>query len=85
MYFGERYKVDIIDRRTGKKVNFADVTYKKATWKEFHTDNHGEGLWYNDRQIVGTMQFSVAGCKTEKAAIAKIRNFIKGTVYDYER
>ncbi len=46
-------------------------------WRDYHTNNNGEGLWNGDRQVAGTMQFSVRGCKTEKAAKAKIRKWVK--------
>ena len=50
-------------------------TYKYASWKDYHTNNIGEGLWVGDKQILGTCQFSVRGCKTEKGAKAKIRKY----------
>lgn len=51
--------------------------YKYAEWGKLHTDDQGYGLWVGDDQIVGTCDFSVAGCKTEKAAIAKIRKWAR--------
>ena len=56
--------------------------YKRTEWNGWHTNNDGEGLWCGDKQIIGTCDFSVAGCKTEKAAKAKIRNYVKEN-YDY--
>ena len=50
--------------------------YKYTTWKDYHTNKLGEGLWIDDKQILGTCQFSVRGCSTEKAAIAKIRKYV---------
>lgn len=50
---------------------------KFTEWRDYHTNNNGEGLWNGDRQVAGTMQFSVRGCKTEKAAKAKIRKWVK--------
>lgn len=46
-------------------------------WRDYHTNSIGEGLWNGDKQVAGTMQFSVSGCKTEKAAKAKIRKWVR--------
>lgn len=46
-------------------------------WRDFHTNSAGEGLWNGDKQCAGTLQFTVRGCKTEKAAKAKIREWVK--------
>lgn len=51
--------------------------YKRAEWHEYHTDNFGDGLWIGTQQILGTCQFTVRGCRTEKAAIAKVRRYAK--------
>lgn len=53
--------------------------YKYASWGDYHTNNLGEGLWHCDKQILGTCQFSVCGCKKEKSAIAKIRRWVNNT------
>lgn len=50
---------------------------KFTEWRDYHTNNNGEGLWNGGRQVAGTIQFSVRGCKTEKAAKAKIRKWVK--------
>lgn len=46
-------------------------------WKQYHTNEAGNGLWKEDKQIVGTCDFTVRTCKTEKAAKAKIREYVK--------
>lgn len=76
MKYGEQFESSLVDRFTGQRNNHTAV-YRYASWKQFHTNNYGEGLWDGDRQIVGTCDFTVAGCKTEKAAVAKIRKYIK--------
>ena len=51
-------------------------TYKFAKWDGIHTNDEGDGLWDADgRQLVGTCDFTVRGCVTEKAAKAKIRRY----------
>ena len=77
MKYGEEYKTRLVNRITGESFPVT-LTYKFAQWHEYTTDNEGYGLWCGDRQILGTCQFSVAGCKTEKAAIAKIRRHFGG-------
>ena len=69
MKYGERYEC-------GKRFKH-ERTYRKVYWKDYHTNDEGYGLWEGNKQILGTVQFNVAGCKTEKAAIAKVRNLAK--------
>ena len=56
--------------------------YKRASWQEWHTNDEGDGLWRGDRQLAGTCDFTVRGCKTEKAAIAKVRQAAKQWMQD---
>ena len=76
MEFGEKYKTEYCNSVTGKKYTCTEI-YRYTAWGEYHTNDFGQGLWKNERQLLGTCQFSVAGCKTEKTAKAKIRNYIK--------
>ena len=75
MKFGETYKAKYINRITGE-VSWFTETYRYTPWHEYHTDDEGDGLWCDGKQILGTCQFTVRGCKTEKAAIAKIRRYV---------
>lgn len=77
MKYGDEFESRMINNLTKESYGTCTVTYKRAEWNGYHTDNLGDGLWMGDKQILGTCQFSVAGCKTEKAAIAKIRNYVK--------
>lgn len=78
MKFGDKFTYRLINRITGEKGEYEHTaTYKYAEWRGWHTSKYGDGLWCGDQQILGTCQFSVAGCSTEKAAKAKIRNFVK--------
>ena len=57
-----------------------DEVYRYTRWGDFHTDRLGEGLWfdkYDNKQILGTCQFSVRKCATEKSAKAKIRRYVQ--------
>lgn len=76
MNFGEKYYVTVKNRITGECYESPSL-YKYASWKDYSTNDSGDGLWHGDKQIEGTCQFSVAGCKTLKAAKAKIRNYVK--------
>ena len=76
MKWGDKYDTSLINRMTGEKHSVTKV-YKRTSWGDWHTDNHGEGLWAGDKQILGTCQFSVVGCRTEKAAKDKIRRYVK--------
>ena len=75
MKYGEKYKTALVDIFTKKRFPYT-ATYKYAEWGEYHTNNQGEGLWKGEKQILGTCQFTVCGCKTEKAAKAKIRKYV---------
>lgn len=75
MKYGEKYKTTLVNRMTGEKIPTTS-TYKYVEYGEYHTGNDGCGLWLRDRQIAGNCDFSVAGCKTEKAAKAKIRKHV---------
>jgi hypothetical protein len=76
MKFGERYETELVSRITKKSFKATHI-HKRTEWNGWHTNNEGEGLWNGDRQILGTSQFSVAGCTTEKAAKAKVREYAK--------
>ncbi len=82
MKYGDMCEMTLVDRMTGKRIPYI-TRYRYVEYKEYHTDKEGYGLWRGNRQILGTCQFSVAGCKTEKAAKAKIRKYTKG--YEDER
>lgn len=75
MKYGEKYETSFVDPRSKKEILYP-ATYKYAEWKYYHTNKEGDGLWDGERQIAGTCQFTVAGCKTEKAAKAKIRKYV---------
>lgn len=75
MKYGEKYKTTLVDRFTKKRFPYT-ATYKYTEWGDYHTNNEGDGIWFENKQIVGTCDFSVAGCKTEKAAKAKIRKWV---------
>lgn len=75
MKYGEKYQNALVDRFTKKRIPYT-ATYKYTEWYGYHTNNEGDGLWRGDKQILGTCQFTVAGCKTEKAAKAKIRRYV---------
>ncbi len=75
MKFGEKYEITLVNSISGKTFN-STTTYKRTSWNEWHTNDEGCGLWCDDKQILGTCQFSVTGCETEKAAKAKIRNWV---------
>lgn len=77
MKYGEKFTQKIKNSVTGKTYD-STATYKYAEWRGWHTDKTGDGLWNGDTQILGTCQFSVAGCSTEKVAKAKIRKFVHG-------
>lgn len=76
MKYGERYQETFVNKLTREKIT-QDAIYKYTTYGNYHTNKEGDGLWCGDKQIVGTCDFSVAGCRTEKAAKAKIRNYVK--------
>ena len=75
MKYGEKYRSVLVNRFTKEHIPYT-TTYKYTEWHEYHTNREGDGLWHNDKQILGTCQFTVAGCKTEKAAKAKIRRWV---------
>lgn len=77
MKYGDKYTAYMRDPFTGKSIP-NEATYKRAEWYGYHTNDDGEGLWRGDKQILGTCQFSVAGCQTERTAVAKIRKHVKG-------
>lgn len=77
MKYGEKYETKFVNRITGEKTPYT-ATYKRVEWQGYHTNNEGDGLWYGDKQLEGTCQFSVRGCQTEKAAKAKIRKYVIG-------
>jgi len=77
MKYGDIFEKTYKNTITGEKIT-TKTFYKRASWGEYHTNDEGDGLWENDRQILGTCQFTVAGCKNEKSAIAKIRKYVNG-------
>ena len=84
MKFGELHNVEHINAITGQHYVWKEP-YKLVTWREWHTNNAGEGLWHGEKQILGTCQFSVAGCTTEKSAKAKVRKWAKSYEELWER
>lgn len=74
MKYGEKFETTYT---VGKDSFKWEELYKYTEWHDYHTNDIGEGLWHGTRQIEGTCQFDVRGCKTEKAAKAKIRNYVK--------
>lgn len=76
MKYGDFHTVTFKNTLTGNTWEAKSI-YKYASWHDWHTDSEGCGLWHGDKQITGTCQFTVAGCKTLKAAKAKIRNWVK--------
>ena len=77
MKYGEKYQSEVVNRMTGESHGVWTFTYKRTEWKEWHTNDDGEGLWKGDRQILGTCDFNVKECETEKAAKAKIRRYVQ--------
>lgn len=85
MKYGEKYEMEYRDySKPGFEISTWPAVYKRASWGLYHTNDEGDGLFYGDpftvmgdHQFVGTCDFTVRGCKTEKAAIAKIRNYVK--------
>jgi len=75
MKYGEKYESYLRNTITGDAIPYT-ATYKRTTLGKFHTNDKGDGLWLDDVQILGTFDFTVRGCKTEKAAKAKIRKYI---------
>lgn len=83
MKYGEKYQSKVVDRLTKESHGMWTFTYRRAEWNGWHTNDTGEGLWCGDKQMLGTCQFSVTGCQTEKTAKAKIRNYVK-KYYEYD-
>ncbi len=75
MKYGEKYENKLVNRITGETIPYT-ATYKRVDYLCYHTGNDGCGLWCGDKQIEGTCEFSVSGCRTEKAAKAKIRKYV---------
>lgn len=75
MKYGDQYTNYLKNAITGERIPYT-ATYKRTTWWKLHTNNEGDGLWQDDVQLIGTATFTVRGCKTEKAAKAKIRKYI---------
>lgn len=75
MKYGEHYKITLKDIMTGKLYPSTAI-YKRAEWHGYHTNDEGDGLWADDKQIIGTCDFTVRGCGTEKTAKEKIRKHI---------
>lgn len=77
MQYGEKYEFEMVNSFTNEPIGTSTFTYKRAEWNGWHTDDIGDGLWFGHKQVLGTCDFSVAGCATEKAAKAKIRKHVK--------
>ena len=77
MKYGEKYETKLVNQITGETIPYT-ATYKRVDYLCYHAGNDGCGLWCCDKQIEGTCDFSVSGCKTEKAAKAKIRKYVMG-------
>ena len=77
MKYGENYKITLKDIMTGERYPSTAI-YKRVEWNGYHTNDQGDGLWYGVHQIIGTCDFTVRGCKTEKSAKAKIRKYVNG-------
>lgn len=77
MKYGDLCETFLVNRFTKERHPYTYV-YRYAEWNGYHTNNRGDGLWCGMKQIIGTCDFTVAGCKTEKAAKAKIRNYVNG-------
>ena len=76
MKYGEKYETFLVDTFTKKRVSPYIATCRYVEYGGYHTNNEGEGIWLGNKQIIGTCDFSVAGCKTEKAAKAKIKKWV---------
>lgn len=83
MKYGEAFESTLVDRFSGKKYIHPAV-YKYVACGEYHTDKFGDGLWDGDKQIVGTCDFTVVGCRTEAAAKAKVRAYVNKYVKEDE-
>lgn len=79
MKYGDEFTVILRDRITGERIPCSTM-YKRTAWEGYHTNDLGDGLWYENKQIIGTCDFTVRGCKTEKSAKAKIRNYISTSI-----
>ena len=80
MKYGEKYETELINMITKERYQVT-LIYKRTEYKNYHTNDEGDGLWYGDKQIKGTCQFTVSGCKTEKSAKAKIREYVKDRTF----
>ena len=77
MKYGDKYTATKKNIMTGEILHHT-ATYRYTNWNGYYTNNEGDGLWSNVRQILGTCDFTVRGCSTEKTAKAKIRKYVKG-------
>lgn len=77
MKYGEKYTVTKQNFIT-KEILRHTGTYRYTNWNGYYTNNEGDGLWTGTRQILGTCDFTVRGCNSEKTAKAKIRKYVKG-------
>lgn len=75
MKYGETYTVTTWNTLTGT-AHRKTAVYRRAKWRDYHTNDAGNGLWRGEKQILGTCQFTVCGCATEKAARQKIRRHV---------
>lgn len=76
MKYGDTFETHIVDTFTKKRIPITCV-YRLVEYHGWHTNFEGYGLWKNDKQILGTCQFDVAGCKLESSAKAKLRKFVR--------
>lgn len=74
--YGDKYTTKYTNPFTGEERE-REETYRYTEYGRYHTNNLGNGLWFDDKQIIGTCDFSVAGCSTEKSAKAKIRRWTR--------
>lgn len=76
MKYGDTYESYLVNAFTKKRIPITCV-YRRVEYHGWHTDNNGYGLWRGDKQILGTCQFDVAGCKLESSAKAKLRKVVR--------
>ena len=76
MKYGDTFETNLVDIWSKKRFPVSRV-YRRVEYHGWHTDDEGYGLWRDDKQILGTCQFDVAGCKLESSAKAKLRKFVR--------
>ena len=48
MKYGEKHEAILVDRFTKNRIPYIS-TYKYVEYREYHTNNEGEGLWHNNK------------------------------------